>query len=272
MIEFSIVGYKKRGKWGNNKFRGNCSGYLIVDLIEHFKPKSVLDPMKGSNTTQQVCRELGVKCDSFDLRNGFDILTSKLPPKKYDLIFLHPPYWNIIKYSRKKKDLSNSKTFSDYIKKLSIAIQRVSEYLSEKGIIVILVGNVRKKGRYYPIGAFIEVLFFKELKEEVIKIQYNATTLSYVGKKPPKLFFYRGRDFIPIAHEKVLVLKGFKPITWGELVVRVMKTLDKANLGEIYNSIECHPKTITNPTWKSTVRRELQQNAVPIDRGIWKCI
>ena len=36
----SIVSYKDRGNFGNSKYRGNCTGYIIKDLIEHFYPTS----------------------------------------------------------------------------------------------------------------------------------------------------------------------------------------------------------------------------------------
>jgi hypothetical protein len=41
----SVVSYPDRGKYGNNKWRGNCSGYLIKDLLEWYKPKKAFDPM-----------------------------------------------------------------------------------------------------------------------------------------------------------------------------------------------------------------------------------
>lgn len=47
----NIVSYPDRGPWGDSKYRGNTSGWLIRDLIEFFQPKSVLDPMEGSRTT-----------------------------------------------------------------------------------------------------------------------------------------------------------------------------------------------------------------------------
>ena len=87
----SIVSYKERGSYGNNKFRGNCSGFLIKDLIEHYQAKTILDVMAGSYTTKDICKELGLECDCFDLKEGFNALTDKLPPKKYDLISLSTP-------------------------------------------------------------------------------------------------------------------------------------------------------------------------------------
>ena len=32
----SVVSYPDRGPWGNNKYRGNMSGYLVKDIIEQF--------------------------------------------------------------------------------------------------------------------------------------------------------------------------------------------------------------------------------------------
>ena len=36
----SIVSYKERGPYGKSSYRGNCTGYIIKDLIEQFYPKS----------------------------------------------------------------------------------------------------------------------------------------------------------------------------------------------------------------------------------------
>ena len=50
----SVVQYPQRGPWGDAKFPGNTSGYLPVDLIDYYQPKSILDPMEGSGTTGDV--------------------------------------------------------------------------------------------------------------------------------------------------------------------------------------------------------------------------
>jgi hypothetical protein len=81
---------------------------------------------------------------------------------------------------------------------------------------VVLLGNMRKNGSYYPLPAYLEVTFRAELKEELIKIQHNVSS----AKKE-----YPNYDWIPIMHEKVLVFAGFKPITWDELVLRALDEL-----------------------------------------------
>jgi hypothetical protein len=259
----NIVSYPERGPWGNSKYRGNTSGWLIKDLIEFFKPKSVLDPMQGSGTTRDVCRELGIEYDGFDLKDGFDALTSQLPAKRWDLIFLHPPYWDIIKYSDDPRDLSNCKTFEEYIQKLFTIIDRLREYLTDNGVLVVQIGDIRKHGEYYPLGAYIAVFHRKELKAKIIKIQHNVSSNS----KP-----YGGK-FIPIMHEEIYVLKGGKKITWKELVLRTLRELGgEAQLKELYEAISHHPKTLTNPTYTATIRRTLQETpeVQRVRPGLWR--
>lgn len=253
----SIVSYPTRGAWGNAKFRGNTSGYLIKELIEFYQPKSVLDPMEGSGTARDVCRELGVDYDGFDLSKGFDLYSSPLPAKRYDFIFWHPPYWNIIRYSDDPRDMSSIREFDEFMQKLFDGLGRLSEYLTENGVLVLLIGDVRKQGAYFPLGAYVQVFYRKELKDKLIKVQHNIKLFS--GK------------FVPIMHEEVLVLKGTKHLTWQELVLRTLKELGgEAHLKELYETIAKHPKRLSNPTYRATVRRTLQESATPVDRGLWK--
>lgn len=260
-LKSSILSYPDRGPWGRWDYRGNCSGHLIVDLIKQYRPSRVLDPMSGSYTTRDVCKELGIECDAYDLHDGFDALTDVLPPKKYDLVFLHPPYHSMIRYSEDSRDLSNCSSVPEFNQKLSNVVTRFSEYLSDEGRMVILIGNMRKNGRYYPLGAYLETLFHEELKEEIIKVQHNVTSSSKE---------YANYNFVPIMHEKVLVFAGFRPVTWDEIVLRAMDELGgMASTKELYKKLERHPKTLTNQTFRATIRRTLQENAEQVDLGMW---
>src|ERR1039457_4798778 len=46
----SVVSYPDRGPWGSATYRGNCSGYLIRDLLRHFQPASFLEIFAGGGT------------------------------------------------------------------------------------------------------------------------------------------------------------------------------------------------------------------------------
>ena len=88
----SLLRYPDRGPWGKGSYFGNCTGYLVFDLLDYFKPRSVFDPMEGSGTTGEVCFDLTIEYVGRDLKDGFDLLSSPLPDQHFDLIFWHPPY------------------------------------------------------------------------------------------------------------------------------------------------------------------------------------
>ena len=52
----SVVSYEERGNYGNSRYRGNCSGRLIEDLIDQYKLESLSDYMVRGGTTEDVCR------------------------------------------------------------------------------------------------------------------------------------------------------------------------------------------------------------------------
>gem|GEM_PF-5336457 len=63
----SIQSSVYRGPYGNSRYRGNCDGYIIRNLLRYFRPRTVLDPMCGSGTCRDVCCELGIHCKTMDI-------------------------------------------------------------------------------------------------------------------------------------------------------------------------------------------------------------
>ena len=67
-------------------------------------------------------------------------------------------------------------------------------------------------------------------------------------------------------------------LTWKDLVAEVLRDLGgQGHLSDIYQRVEGHPKTATNPTWRDTIRRVVRQynifEPVPPDRsGVYKLI
>ena len=72
----SLIAFKDRGNFGDNKYRGNCSGKVIQALLRHFRPQFVADFMRGSDTTGDVCKYENIKhkTGNFDDENDDLIL------------------------------------------------------------------------------------------------------------------------------------------------------------------------------------------------------
>ncbi|MEW5910366.1 MAG: hypothetical protein AB1659_11240, partial [Thermodesulfobacteriota bacterium] len=109
----SVVSYPDRGPWGDSRYRGNCSGHLVKDLILRFNCRSVFDPAEGSGTVRDVVVGINqylrrsIDYEGRDLKSGWDLMSDPLPEKQFDMVWYHPPYHDMIQYSDKPRDLSN---------------------------------------------------------------------------------------------------------------------------------------------------------------------
>lgn len=56
----SLYHFDSKQQYGDRRYPGNCGGLLIKDLLRYFQPQSVFDPMTGSGTCRDVCKELAM--------------------------------------------------------------------------------------------------------------------------------------------------------------------------------------------------------------------
>lgn len=204
----SILSYPNRGPYGNSFYRGNCSGYVIRDLLLFYKPKKFIEVFAGGGSGFDVAKQLGyhnsLHLDLNPQFGSFDILSDPIPPGA-DFIFSHPPYWNIIKYSGPENvwgnyvhpnDISHINNYVEFINILNFINKKIYDSLCKGGRHAILIGDVRKRGRYYSI--IKDMTWFGNIEAHLIKVQHNTRS----AKKK-----YSNYNFIPIAHEHLLIFK-----------------------------------------------------------------
>ena len=203
----SVVSYPDRGPWGDSSYRGNCSGHLVKDLILRFGCQSVFDPSEGGGTVRDVVTGINqylkkdIEYEGRDLRQGWNLMTSPLPDKQYDLVCYHPPYWDIIRYSENRYDLSNAQNLDEFEAMLNLCVERLSQVVKRGGIMAVLIGDKRKSGQYYPL--FRTLLMndkIGQLKAIIIKIQHNCRSdrMNYEQSNP---------FLIPIKHEYCFIFQ-----------------------------------------------------------------
>lgn len=257
----------------------------MQQLFPSQHPKQFIEVFSGGGTGKDVAKELGIKNSlHLDLNNGWNALTDDIPYGS-DFIFSHPPYWNIISYqaynNHHPDDLSLNDSYDDFITKLDQVNAKVYQSLLNGGRHAILIGDVRRKGKYYSI--IKDMAWLGELEGHVIKAQHNCLSSNKQ---------YTSKGFIPIVHEHLLVfrknqvwavsikrtltqtfdLRQFKNITWRDLIQGALECLGgKANLNEIYGVVEGSNKTKNNNHWKEKIRQTLQvhDNFYSIKRGTW---
>lgn len=293
----SVMSFKDRGPFGRSSWRGNCSGYPIMQLARHYRPRLWCDPAVGSGTSIDVSaalREEGMQHEfvGLDLHSGFNLLRDRLrdrPPREADWTFFHPPYHDMVKYSGAvygtephPDDLSRCGSYEEFLAKLEMALFNIYEATRSQGVYTILIGDLRRNGQYFSIQADIIKMAPGKLEGVLIKEQHNCVSDSRV---------YSGR-FIPIAHEYLLSfgkpgmvfglldatldvsrrLKVLSDAAWDALIETALRRLGgEADLQDIYKVIEetVDDATASRPNWQAKVRQRLHFRHQNTRRGRW---
>lgn len=271
----TVADYFVRGNYGKSSYRGNCTGLLVKDLLEYFRPNFFMDLCKGSGTAEEVANELGIPNYCTDLYEGNDLLKDT-PPFRSDFIWLHPPYYvpagsSMPKYSGSQwgtmahpSDGSHLTQWDDFMKWFNQFVARGYENLVAGGRLAILVGDTRYKGKLY--SPFKEMNIYGEMEHVIIKTQHNTW-----GDRQN----YSGR-FIPIAHEYLIILK--KPsvmeipmtttqkllmdfrqslkISWKNLIAKYIEAAGgQLSRQELATLLTKHPKAQTNNHVEAKMRQ-----------------
>lgn len=292
----TIASYFARGKYGKNSWRGNFSGLLVKDLVEHYNPKFVIDPMVGGGTSKEVFTEMGVNHLCLDLNpkwGGFDALKMELPCSS-DLIVWHPPYmafegsamprysgveWGNKIHPSDGSHLSNPVEFTKWFNRIQANFYAS---LRKGGRLAIVMGDSRFRGNFYSMFKSMDV--YGTLEQVIVKEQHNC--ISDSSK-------YSNAKFIPIKHEYLVIIRKDDnyifpchiikqvaidirqsvKVTWKTLIQATIENLGgKASIGQLYEILAKHPKAKDNNNVREKIRQILgsfSQEFVRISEGVF---
>ena len=193
---------------------------MIAEFIKFFtkKGQKVLDPFCGIGSTMEACKrtgrigygiELNPKYYSFiqkrtpefkkNIFNDDCLNIDMLKIKGIDFCISSPPYWDIlnrsthnfktsrekkdldVNYSDSEKDLGNIDDYDLFINKLKELYLKIYDVLNPNAYVVIIIKNVKKGGKLYPIAWDIAKALSDKyvLKDEKIWIQDKVGLAPY---------------------------------------------------------------------------------------------
>ena len=199
----------------------------------------VLDPFVGSGTTLIECKRLGRNGIGLELnpevaekakllidkeqnphnvkaivevadsrKIDFKKILEKQNIKEVQFLIMHPPYHDIIKFSKSLDDLSNASTTENFLKMFGEVIDNTYPILQKGRYLAIVIGDKYSRGEWIPLGFYVMQEVMKRgysLKSIIVK-NFEETR----GKRNQKeLWQYRALvgGFYIFKHEYILLFR-----------------------------------------------------------------
>jgi DNA modification methylase len=220
---------------------GNFIPQIPRQMMLRYTKKNdwVLDTFVGSGTTLIECRRLGRNGIGIELNpevaqkakeliekeeNEDNVVTDvivgdsreidiEMILEKYkitsvQLVIMHPPYHDIIKFSEDDRDLSNAKDIEEFLRMFGEVVENVTPFLEKDRYLVLVIGDKYSKGEWIPLGFYCmqEVLKRGYLLKSIIVKNFEETR----GKREQKeLWRYRALvgGFYVFKHEYIMLFK-----------------------------------------------------------------
>lgn len=241
-----IIPSRDKSAGHSNDYHGNFVPQIPRDFIRRYTRAGdiVLDLFCGSGTTLVECLKLGRRGYAFDIKRElvdevnerikvlseefgglsceafckdsasdqmgqvYDNLVSSFGATSR-LTFLHPPYWDIIRFSNSDRCLSNCRTFDDFKGAMRLVGSNARMLTEIGGHIVLVIGDTYKNGKYVPMGwECIDILrgLGLELRQTIVK---NMTGNERAKGKNKNLWRFRHlrNGTYEFAHEYVGVFR-----------------------------------------------------------------
>lgn len=226
----TVWSFPDRGSWATHsgKYRGNWSPYVPRNLILRYSNPGdwVLDQFMGSGTTLVEAKLLNRHAVGVDInpqsvsisetnlqfqcetnskiftRNGNATDLHFIKDSCIDFICTHPPYANIIKYSKGIEGDISLLGVEKFLAEMQKVAEESYRVLKRRKMCAVMIGDVRKYGRVIPLGfrmmeCFLQVGFTN--KEIIIKEQHNCRSTEYWEKQ--------NNNFLLLAHEYIFVFQ-----------------------------------------------------------------
>jgi len=206
--------YTKRGEWVLDVFAG-----MGTTLIEGQRlGRNTVGVELQTDVARRARRLVGAEKNAHDVVaklvagdsatvNCRSILR-RLGRESVQLVIMHPPYFDIIKFSEDERDLSNAPSVEAFLEMMGRVVDNVTPVLDDDRYLAVVIGDKYANGEWVPLGFMtMNVVLARgyTLKSIIVK-NFDETS----GKRHQKeLWKYRALagGFYVFKHEYIFVFR-----------------------------------------------------------------
>lgn len=196
-----MLRYSNPGDWVLDQFMGSGTTLVEAKLLNRNAVGVDINPQSVSISETNLQFQCETNSKIF-IRNGNATNLSFIKDSGIDFICMHPPYANIIKYSKEIDGDISLLGVGEFLREMLKVAKESYRVLKMGKMCAVMIGDIRKYGKVVPLGfrmmeCFLQAGFMN--KEIIIKEQHNCRSTAYWEKQ--------NNDFLLLAHEYIFVFQ-----------------------------------------------------------------
>lgn len=209
-----MLRYTKKYDWVLDTFVGSGTTLIECRRLGRNGIGVELNPRVAQRAQELVAREQNVANITTTIVVGdnrtvnFKAILAEHGIDQVQLVLMHPPYHDIIRFSDDSRDLSNASTTEEFLTMFGQSVDNVTPYLEKGRYCILVIGDKYSRGEWIPLGFFCMNEMLKRaytLKAIIVK-NFEETRAK---RNQQELWRYRALvgGFYIFKHEYVMVFK-----------------------------------------------------------------
>lgn len=205
--------YTKKGDWILDPFMGSGTSLIEAQRMERnsigIELQTELVEQVRNKIQPDIKNDYNPNVFIGDSRTiDIDEILNTLFIDKLQFVIFHPPYWDIIKFSDDKSDLSNSESLDLFLESFGEVIDNSTKHLEKNRYCACVIGDKYANGQVVPLSFYCMNIFIeKGFQLKAILVKNFGETKGKANQQA--IWRYRAitNDFYIFKHEYIFVFK-----------------------------------------------------------------
>ena len=205
--------YTKSGDWILDPFVGSGTSLIEAQRMGRNSIGIDIQPDVVNSTVNRLTEEYNPNTttkvyigDSRTIDMKYIMATNGI--NKVQFIILHPPYWDIIKFSNNPNDLSNTLSLSDFLTSFGDVVENTAQCLEKYRYCAVVIGDKYANSQVVPLGFYcMNVMLQKGFLLKAILVKNIGDTKGKANQQGIWRYRALASDFFIFKHEYIFVFK-----------------------------------------------------------------
>lgn len=208
--------YTKKGEWILDPFMGSGTSLIEAQRMGRNSIGIELQDNVAREAANRILSEKNKECIARPFIGNsrtvnIEEVLNTAGTNKVQFVIMHPPYWDILKFSDNPEDLSNSATLEAFLHSFGEVIDNTTKVLDKNRYCAVVIGDKYANSQIVPLGFYCMNLFLERgFMLKAILVKNFDETKGKANKQGIWRYRALASDFYIFKHEYIFVFKKLK--------------------------------------------------------------